>query len=253
MNSPNRLNLISEIEHHSLSAIPALKQKEHDGWLLRFANGHTRRANSVNILEHGLIPMGQKIDKCEVAYHEIRQPCHFRLTPLADPKLDQELEHRGYVYSDPTEVRICNLMGLEAIEKNDDVKIVTSLDDALIDALAILTGQSASRQRTFEKMLMCIDYSTLYARIEREGRIIACGLGVMDDVYLGLFEFVTAPAYRRQGLSRKIVQGLFDAAIQSKVKTAYLQVVKSNVAACEFWADMGFTEILYEYHYRSKS
>ncbi|TNE34384.1 MAG: hypothetical protein EP348_11040, partial [Alphaproteobacteria bacterium] len=113
--------MITDIEKHSLAAIPAIDTEIFDGWHIRLAGNHTRRANSVNVLKRGHLPLGQKIPHCEEIYAGNRQPCHFRLTPLAEPELEPLLEARGYCRSGETEVRICPLHTAEAVRETDAV------------------------------------------------------------------------------------------------------------------------------------
>jgi len=40
--------MIQRIEELSMNALPALSTVFLNGWILRFSNGYTRRANSVN-------------------------------------------------------------------------------------------------------------------------------------------------------------------------------------------------------------
>jgi hypothetical protein len=49
--------MIRFIEELSLSALPALETVFLDGWVLRFSNDYTRRANSINPLYAGTRPL----------------------------------------------------------------------------------------------------------------------------------------------------------------------------------------------------
>jgi len=44
---------IRSVEERSLNAWPSLHQMLYDGWVLRFSNGYTRRANSVSPIYRG--------------------------------------------------------------------------------------------------------------------------------------------------------------------------------------------------------
>jgi hypothetical protein len=50
------------LEELSLGAWPARSAVFHDGWVLRFADGYTRRANSVNLIARGELPGAAPID-----------------------------------------------------------------------------------------------------------------------------------------------------------------------------------------------
>ncbi|WP_373085225.1 GNAT family N-acetyltransferase [Sneathiella sp.] len=244
--------MITEIETHSLAAIPALETENYDGWLIRFARNHTHRANSVNVIHRGKLPLEAKITHCEEVYAGRRQPCHFRLTPLAEPELDPLLDQRGYSRSRNTEVRTRSLAGLGSQAAVNDVMISDTPTPAWLKGLAALTGQNPRQQRIFRDMLMQVNLPLLCAHIEKEGKIVACGLGVGSNAHLGLFEFATNPAYQRQGLAARITLALMGQARDQGIGTAYLQVVTTNASGQAFWERMGFNDILYSYHYRTK-
>ncbi|MEX1034693.1 MAG: GNAT family N-acetyltransferase [Sneathiella sp.] len=247
------LQQIAEIESHSLAAIPALRTETYDGWQLRFARNHTRRANSVNVMAPGILPLEEKIDHCEAAYKQEKQPCHFRLTPLADETLDAALAARGYGYFGETEVRVQNLD--KEFNSDSGPEIATfDRDNAFwLNGVAALTKQDKVKQVVFREMLTLIDLEIHALAILCGKEIVACGFGVQSSNLLGLFEFAVRPEFRRRGFAARIVHNMMTKAQDAGVSRAYLQVVAENEAGKAFWEKVGFRDILYRYHYRTKS
>ena len=71
--------LSASVEEACLNAWPALKEILYDGWLIRLANGETRRTNSVNVIGHGVYGADEKIAYCERIYREHGQATCFRI------------------------------------------------------------------------------------------------------------------------------------------------------------------------------
>ena len=100
---------IRQIEEAGLNAWPSHQQVLYDGWLLRFADGYTKRANSVNPVYKSPLGIDEKIEACEGFYRKMGLPPVFRLTPLAQEALDPSLAARGYRVLHPTRVLTLDL------------------------------------------------------------------------------------------------------------------------------------------------
>ena len=87
--------------------------------------------------------------------------------------------------------------------------------------------------------------------MQDKGQTVACGLGVSDGLYVGLFDIVTAPKRRGQGFGTGLVSSILFWAKDKGTQTAYLQVVVGNTPAQKLYAKLGFREI-YQYWYRVK-
>ena len=86
-----------ELEELALTAWPALQQWLYDGWVVRFAEGYTRRANSVNLLYPARLDPAAKIAICEQWYADRNLPTVFRITShTSSPAVDRLLDARGY-------------------------------------------------------------------------------------------------------------------------------------------------------------
>jgi N-acetylglutamate synthase len=92
------------IEEAALNSWPALQQMLFDGWVIRFAGGYTKRANSVTPVYLSELPLLEKIAFCERLYQEQHLPMIFRL-PSFSPhvqEIDSLLAQKGYASMDQT-------------------------------------------------------------------------------------------------------------------------------------------------------
>lgn len=248
---------LRRIEEASLNAWPAVQEILLDGWLLRFAGGYTKRSNSVTALYPGTLDVEAKIDACEAHYAARDLPTIFRITPFADPEdLDERLAHRGYREIDPTLVLGIDLeRWLEASgEGGPSPSMLRSqpLDDwqELYEAFA---GKLLPRVHTTLVTSIPVRGALRLKLgcLEHAGRLVSCGIGVIEEPYLGLFSLITDPVLRRRGYGRATVDGLLGWGMTEGARFAYLQVEADNEPARRLYDRVGFCE-LYRYWYRVK-
>ena len=79
---------------------------------------------------------------------------------------------------------------------------------------------------------------------------VACGLGVLEREWVGLFDIVTRPDARRRGHGTRVMRFILDWARQHRASHAYLQVMRENQPAIRLYEKLGFHEA-YGYWYRA--
>jgi GNAT superfamily N-acetyltransferase len=241
------------IEEVSLNAWPATEQMLYDGWVLRFAGGYTKRANSVTPLYPGTLDIGAKVAACEAIYAARGLPPIFRLPTMTAPQVDETLARRGYRLLDPTLVLARPLASDQADAADGAPPSGAALREAPPDDwLALysrLSDAPLTRQALHGEILARIGTPRLMAAWHIDGRPVACALGVLEGDCFGLFDLVTAPDERRKGYAMALVRAMLDWACHRGARYAYLQVVRDNAPARALYERLGYRE-LYAYHYR---
>lgn len=234
------------LEEAALNAWPAARQHLFDGWVLRCSDGYTKRANSVTPLyESALAPAG-KIAACERFYASQGLPCVFRLPSFAPPELDSLLAQRGYRELDRTLVMARPLADVAA--GHDPGAAFVPLEQWL-DAYSALAQASPAQRAGHGAILGRIAAQPGYLLLREAGAPVACGLGVLEDERLGLFDLVVAPERRGRGLGGRLGAALLRWAAARGASEAYLQVVAANAPARRLYDRLGFAEA-YQYWYR---
>jgi ribosomal protein S18 acetylase RimI-like enzyme len=242
---------VRHIEEASLNAWPALHTLLYDGWLLRFANGYTKRANSVVPLYAGTRPLEEKIAYCQRAFQQQQQPVIFRLLSFIEgvDELDAALAARGYQRLDETLVQVSDLH--QTAYRQPECAYNMLYPEHWLPAYHGM-AQGRADSDSHERILQAIMSPTCYITVVH-GQTVACGLGVYDRGYVGLFDIVTDPAHRRQGHGMEVVNSLLAWGQEvHEARYAYLQVMADNAPAISLYSKFGF-ETCYRYWYRVKT
>jgi len=247
--------MIRTIEELSLNSWPSLQNMFYDGWVLRFARGFTRRSNSISPLYSPGLDIDEKIRFCEGLYREKDLDCIFKLTPSVYPvDLDSILEAGGYRVEAPTSVQVLDLTGGD-FTPDEEAVLRGAFSDSWLDGFCEISGIPEPHKSTLGEILLRIVPATCFASIRESGLrfspLLACGIGVVQGSYMGLYDIVTGEQYRRRGYGRRIVMNLLNFGKSRGVKTVYLHVLASNEPAFRLYSGLGFKEI-YRYWYRIK-
>lgn len=235
-----------------MNALPALQTNVYDGWILRFANGYTKRANSINPIYSSTEDLNQKIEKVEQIYRKRDLKVVYKMTEQVSPEnLDKTLENSGYFLDGLTSVQILSLNDIE-IEIKHKAIVYNDLQDNWFINFCKLNNVGEKELETLKQMLRNIMPKACYFLLSDDhDEILACGMCVLERDYIGLFDIVTAEKYRNRGYGKKLIQNILQWGKDNGAKYAYLQVMLQNAPALNLYSKLGFEEI-YRYWYRIK-
>jgi len=236
-----------DLENAAISSWPALEEERHRGWILRFSRGYTGRANSVNATPESEPLHGEDLAAIEARYRGRGLPPLFRLADFSAPAgLDAKLEARGYEFRDRSLV-----MTLAAAAFPESAAASREFGDAAawLEFFQSVSGKRGSDQAMHLELMGRIAPPRLLLVREAAGRAASCGLGVVANGWLGLFDIATAVDQRRQGHGRALCLDLLARGRALGAHGAYLQVLASNASAIALYEAMGF-RTAYAYWYR---
>lgn len=222
--------------------------RQYDGWLLRFADGYTRRSNSVNPAYGSTLDVRRKVAQCEAIYTDWNVPICFRLTDAPHPSdLGALLTDSGYRIETPTSVQVIDLATIDGEDDPDLFSTPQLTDDWLADftRMDLTAPHKISPMR---QVMSLIQPQTCYMSLLQDGYTVAVGLAVRDGDYVGLYQVVTDEAYRRRGFGRAVVFGLLRWGKANGATIGHLSVVPDNIPAHTLYGKIGFREV-YQYRY----
>lgn len=257
--SPAHLPTIRAIEDASFNAWPARRQLLDDGWLIRFHDGYTRRANSINPIyapEGTHSGLEARTAKWERFYWERGRPTIFRLSPLAQPSgLDAMLAARGYVYEAPTGVRVRPLaepLEQPNLPEESHPLIEFALSESWLASHMAFTNTPEHKRPVVRSILENIAPACCFVTLQANGVPVASGLGVLEGGLFGLYDIVTSPNERGKGYGVHLLHSLLHWARAQGAAHAYLAVMDDNAPARRLYDKWGFVEV-YKYWYRVKA
>ncbi len=236
-------------ENLSFNTHPALVTEKYDGWLIRYSNGYTKRANSVSPLGESSIDIDEKIAYCEEYYRSKDLPCVFKTTD-DEPEFDEHLAKLGYREVTPTDVLAMPLEGRSFNES--DCTISSGPTEEWFDAYFGMAEYSKDIYiQTAKEMIKSISLPSFYCIIKQNGVPVSVASAVIEDGCMAMLNVYTDKNHRLKGYARKVCENLLNEAVKAGAHTAYLQVVADNGPAYHIYKTLGYKK-LYTYRYREK-
>jgi GNAT superfamily N-acetyltransferase len=236
------------------NAWPAATSVPVGGWVCRFTQGITRRANSVWAREWR---DGQDLDQAVAEavrlYGARGQDPIFQISPAScPPELDDALAAAGCAYEAPTDVMTAATAEVMAIlEPGHDVTLLERADDRW------MSGYMPGRWRSGEGevrrgIIDRIAPARIFALAQNGKSTSGVGMAVCEQGWAGIFNMHTVEACRGQGIASAILHRFAAWAQAQGAASLYLQVEQDNPAAIGLYKKAGFRH-LYTYHYRRGS
>jgi len=132
------------VEETTLNAFPSLRQIIYGDWLLRFSDGFTRRANSINPRAERIETLDADIDTCAALFRQGSQQPIFRVPEICDGRLDARLESLGYTDEGGTLTLFGDLADANA-KSDPATEILSQPSREWFDAMAALQKRTATQ------------------------------------------------------------------------------------------------------------
>ncbi len=239
--------LVQALETRLINAWPSFEIEVADGWILRFAEGYSKRANAATPLLPGAQVDPALIDHILRSFDERGiAPC-FRLTGIEDRRAEEILAGTGLVDFDPSLCLTAPVGDGLAVDASVVIRAVPK--PAWIAAAATSYGGEKSNADRLGRIVRLIRQPAAFATLSLDGEDSAWGLAVAERGYVGLYDIVVAPGLRGLGLGRRLVASLMAWGRGQGGTLAYLQMREANEVAASLYASLGFTTA-YRYTHR---
>jgi len=247
------MSSIHLLEQLAANAWPPAVTQIVDGWLLRYASGVSRRANSVLTLrETGEATLDERIRVVEAFYARRGLPARFHISPAASPSdLDERLAERGYRVDAPTGVQVAARAEVlaRAGDPGLDVSLSATPSEEWFSIYNTTHADDDAAVQVRKEIMARVGPPSAFALLCLDGRPVAVGQGVAERGHLGLFSMSTHPEFRRRGAATAILRALCDWGRLHDTEQVYLQVMDESLEALALYGKLGFRTV-YHYHYR---
>jgi N-acetylglutamate synthase len=248
MSSPN-LDLVQQAEERLINVWPAPSTLVMDGWVIRFANGYSGRANSASALIPHTSLAHDLIQRIEELYREAGLVPTFRISPLAESNSEILLAQRGYYLKNEVSTM---LLDLGSFNSRIDPRVIITATPTLDWLKGVSIRQEASKRSEdhLEAIVGKIRLPKVFATLSVSEKSIGFGMSAIDRGWAELGSIMLDRGERGKGLGRAVVASLLSWAKEKGASSAFLQVDVTNHVAINLYESLGFKEI---YRYRTLS
>ncbi|MFX0106276.1 MAG: GNAT family N-acetyltransferase, partial [Candidatus Hodarchaeota archaeon] len=232
-----------------------------NGWILRFNEGVTARANSVLPLNYkgGLNTIDMDIIFVEKAYQAYNLPAIFTMPDFFEPNnLDTKLLEHGYQQLGCiTHTLIASVQNLRNETINEDFTYLfySKRVKEFSNFLATFSNRDHEAQKVLDALSNRIVIPQKRFIITKlENKVVGTLMGILDlHGFLYIADVLVDPDVRRQKISTSMFFKIIkDWGIPNGVKTIWLQVESENKEAIDLYKKLGLVKA-YSYYYLEKS
>jgi ribosomal protein S18 acetylase RimI-like enzyme len=228
------------------AAWPWLAVDRVGGWMVKRADGVSRRSNSANPLGPDARLDSGAMAAIQALYRAAGRPAYVRIPSMLDAGVDAGLEHAGWSFEGESVTLIGPLDGAGP----GDAELWPSPSLEWLAASHALNGREPALAAAFDAVLGRLQAPAAFAAVRRQDRIVALGYGVLHDGWLCIEAVAADVAWRGQGLAGQAVSTLMEWAAGQGAQGACLQTQADNHAAQTLYRRLGLGRELYRYHYR---
>jgi N-acetylglutamate synthase len=237
------LEIVRATEERLVNVWPAVETLFMDGWVVRFANGYSGRANSASAVVQGARMDDALLAEIERLYRAADLPPAVRVTPVCDPGVEPLLLARGYRIRDEAHIMILDL----AAHRGRTPAACVTLDSA--PGAGWLAGVSAHQspdKRNRDHLAAIVGrirVPAAFATLATEGQSVGFAMCAIDRGWAEIGSVVLDQAMRGKGLGRLLMESLLAWAAGQGAHGAFLQVAAPNTVARSLYASQGFRAI----------
>lgn len=232
-----------------------------NGWILRFTEGVTSRANSVFPINYtgDLDNLDRDIKFVEKAYQAHKLPTIFTIPEYFEPNgldvklLEQEYHQAGCI----THTMIASIQELRNEIINDDFSYIFYSER--INKFSTFLAKFSKRNQPAQNVLEALAHRIIIPQkrfivAEYENKVVGTLMGILDPHgFLYIADVLVDPEVRRQNIATSLFFKLINEwGILNGVKTIWLQVEIENSEAMNLYNKLGFKKA-YSYYYLEKS
>lgn len=240
---------LRRVEEAQLNSWPAPRTVLFDGWVLRFADGYTRRANLATPLDVCRASFAAQLAGVAALYSAQDQPALVRMRSFDEPALLQAFRDTGWTPEGASAVLGTTLHEHHGIDSEVELFERAPPSDWRRDHARLSGADPAKRDR----ILATLAIPCVFAGLRADGAgspFVACAVAGVHDAMACLHLVVTDPAQRRRGLSRRLITTLLAwAQVRHDADAASLQVDSGNAPALALYSGLGFDTKLFRYAY----
>ena len=232
-----------------------------NGWILRFTEGVTFRANSVFPLHYtgDLNELNKDITLTEKAYQAYKLPAIFTIPEYFEPSnLVDKLLEKGYQqFGCVTHTLIASTQDLrnDIINEEFTYLIISERRKEIANFLGTFSKRDQSSQKIVDEIVNRVIFpQKRFIIAQYNEKIVGTLLGILDPHgFLYIADVLVDPDFRRQKIAKSIFFTIINNwAIPNGVKKIWLQVEIENIEAMNLYTKLGFKKA-YSYYYLGKN